>query len=339
MLSSSQSDHVPLLNAAQGGAPKRSFSARLRNSQALKGYLYISPWLIGFLLLGLWPLIQTFYYSFTSFNLFNDPEWVGFKNYVTILTKDPIFVQASINMLIYVVSATTISIGGGLLLALALNQKFPGNHFFRIIIYVPSLLVGVAIAKLFRAIFVVGPNGLANTFLSLFHIGPLNWLADFDHPWMALLATILVNLWFMGGSMLIFLAGLKGISPSYYEAARVDGAGRWSTFWRVTLPLLSPVVVFNTIMAVIGHMQVFETPLVFAASGGSVSNAGQNSSILGYHNTLAVYLTYIYKKGFLDNEYGYASALAVITFIITFVLSLIVLATMRLSRNGDQGQQ
>jgi len=254
---------------------------------------------------------------------------------VDIFTRDHVFVQASLNMVVYVIAATIVSLCGGLLLALLLNQRFPGNHIFRTLFYVPSLLVGVAIGLLFKQLFASGQNGLANEFLGIFHIGPISWLQNYDHPIVALIALILVNLWFMGGTMLIFLAGLKGIPASFNEAARVDGAGRWSVFWRITLPLLSPVIVFNTILTLIGHMQVFETPLVFAVAQGSVASGTSNP--LGYHNNLATYLTYIYERAFIFNDFGYASALAVVVFIITLLLTLVVLSASRFMYGGDQG--
>lgn len=324
MITSSAQDRV----AIQRNTRKRpSFFTRLRRSPGLKGYLFISPWLIGFLFLGLYPLLDTFYNSFTKYNLFTDPQWIGLKNYHDIFIKDHVFVQASQNMVLYVVFATMISIGGGLGLALLLNRRFLGNHIFRAIFYVPSLLVGIAIGLLFKQLFAAGDNGLANEFLGLFHLGPLNWLKDYNHPFLAIVALLLVNVWFMGGTMLIFLAGLKGISTTYYEAAKIDGAGRWHTFWSVTLPLLSPVIVFNTILTLIGHIQVFETPLVFAAAQGAVSSNTGNP--LGYHNNLATYLLYIYTRAFVYNDFGYASALAVILFVITMLLTLFVLMGAR----------
>ena len=324
MITSSAQDRVAMRRNASKGP---GFFTRLRRSPGLKGYLFISPWLIGFLFLGLYPLLNTFYNSFTKYNLFTDPQWIGLKNYQDIFTKDPVFVQATQNMIIYVVFATIISIGGGLGLALLLNRRFPGNHIFRTIFYVPSLLVGIAIGLLFKQLFAAGDNGLANEFLGIFHLGPLNWLKDYNRPFLAIVALLLVNVWFMGGTMLIFLAGLKGISTTYYEAAKIDGAGRWHTFWSITLPLLSPVIVFNTILTLIGHIQVFETPLVFAAAQGAVSSNTGNP--LGYHNNLATYLLYIYTRAFVYNDFGYASALAVILFVITMLLTLFVLTGAR----------
>jgi ABC-type sugar transport system permease subunit len=303
------------------------FFVRLRRNRGLQGYIFIAPWLIGFLAFGLWPLLNTFYDSFTSYKLFGAPQWIGFKNYLDIFAKDPVFVKASLNMVLYVTLSTVISICGGLSLALLLNKRFPGNHVFRVIFYLPSLLVGVAIALLFKQIFLSGSNGLANAFLGWFHIGPVNWLGDVDHPFLAVLALILVNFWFVGGTMLIFLAGLKGIASTYYEAARLDGANSWHTFWRITLPLLSPVLVFNTIMTLIGHIQVFETPLVFAAQQGAVSSNVNNP--LGHNNNLATFLTDIYARAFIYHDFGYASALAVIVFVITLLLALVVLSSAR----------
>lgn len=337
MLSSSSQEQAQpgVLVTSLDKRKKPSFFSSFTGSEGFQGYFYISPWLIGFLLFGLYPLLDTFYNSFTKYNLFGSPQWIGLKNYVNIFTKDPVFAQASLNMVVYVIAASIISICGGLLLALLLNQHFPGNHFFRTLFYVPSLLVGVAIGLLFKQLFASGRNGLANEFLGIFNIAPVSWLQDYNRPIVALIALILVNLWFMGGTMLIFLAGLKGISATYYEAAKIDGAGRWSVFWGITLPLLSPVIIFNTILTLIGHIQVFETPLVFAATQGAVSSGTSNP--LGYHNNLATFLTYIYDRAFILNDFGYASALAIIVFVVTLILSLLVLGGSRFTYSGDQG--
>ena len=307
---------------------KASALQRLLRSEGLKGYLFISPWIVGFLAFGLWPLLNTFYNSFTKYDLFGSPIWIGLKNYQQIFFHDPVFAQVSLNMLLYVTASTVISISGGLLLALLLNREFPGNHIFRVLLYVPSLMVGVAIALMFKQIFASGNAGLVNLFLQFFHLGPYNWLQDYNFPLRSLISLILVNLWFVGGTMLIFLAGLKGISQTYYEAAKIDGAGSWRTFRYVTLPLLSPVIVFNTILTLIGHIQVFETPLAFAVGGsGSVGNNSINP--LGYHDSLGTFLTYLYLRAFVYGDFGYASALAVIVFVLTLILTLLVLLSSK----------
>jgi multiple sugar transport system permease protein len=233
----------------------------------------------------------------------------------------------------YLFFSTIITTVGGFVLAFLLNRHIPGNHLFRTILYVPSLLMGVAMAKLFKAIFASGQYGMVNQFLVFFHIPAVNWLNDYEHPWMALIALILVNFWFTGGTMLVYLAGLKSIPDVYYEVARIDGAGAWSIFWRITLPLISPAIIFTIVMAIIGHMQVFEMPLVFASPAGTINNGGVNP--LGYHDSLVVFLTYIYHRAFVENDYGYASALSMLVFLLTLVLALIVLKTVRLDRYSE----
>lgn len=309
--------------AQSRSAPGRTpGSGRRRRPWArrLQGYLYISPWLLGFLMFGVAPLAAAFYTSLTKANVFRTIRFVGVDNYLTLLTDDPVFRTVARNTGIYVIGATAISIGLGLGLALLLHRDFRGNHLFRTIIYVPSLLVGIATAYLFKQVFRGGELGLANMFLGAFGGGGVNWLGDSDRPWLGLVALVLVNVWFAGGTMLIFLAGLKGIPETYFEAARLDGAGPWQTFRHVTLPLLAPVIVFNTIMALIGHIQVFETPLAFANNGG-VSTGNP----LGYENSLGTFVTYLYVKGFVYQDMGYATALAFIMFAVTLVLTTIVL--------------
>jgi multiple sugar transport system permease protein len=204
-----------------------------------------------------------------------------------------------------------------------LNRAFPGNHFFRTVFYLPSLMVGVAIGSMFVQVFNAGDFGLTNEVLGIFHIAPINWLNNYDHPIIGLFALILVNFWFMGGTMLIFLAGLKGISTTYYEAARIDGAGPWQRFRFVTLPLLTPVILFNMVMTLIGHIQVFDTPLIFA--GGGSGSIGVTTSVLGYRNTMSTFLTYLYQEAFVNHNYGYGSAVAIVIFLITLVFTGVVL--------------
>lgn len=296
----------------------------LRNRENA-GYLFIAPWLVGFCLFMAFPLVSMFYHSFTSYDLFSDPEWVGAANYVRIFTKDPVWVQINWHMLAYVCGSTIVTTGLGLLFAVLLAQDFRFNHVFRTILYVPTLLVGVATGMLFLRVFANGPVGLANIVLSWLHIPAVNWLQNYDSLWLGMLTLILVNLWFTGNAMLIFLAGIKGISPSFYEAAQLDGAGRFRIFRSVTLPLLSPVLVLNGILILIGHIQVFDTPLTFAAAGGGLTTTGSN--VLGFQNSLGTYLVYIYQQAFIENNFGYASALAVVVFGITLVLCLAVLWT------------
>ncbi|GCE50125.1 multiple sugar transport system permease protein [Thermosporothrix hazakensis] len=317
---------------------KRSKQTRKRffGREAVAGYLFISPWIIGFLLFYLYPLLNTIYNSFTRYKLFGKPQWIGFQNYEQLLFHDPVFAATCWHMLLYVTASTVIYIVGGLALALLLSRAFPGNHFFRTVLYLPSLMVGVAIGSMFVQVFNAGEYGLFNTILGLFGIAPVNWLNNYNNPEIGLVALIFVNFWFVGGTMLIFIAGLKGISQTYYEAARIDGAGAWHRFRYITLPLLTPVILFNTIMTLIGHIQVFDTALIFAGGGsGSVGVSGLGS-VLGYHNSLSTFLTYLYQQAFVSRNYGYGSALAVVIFLITLVLTIVVLLIFRRSGNTDR---
>lgn len=302
---------------------------RFMRKEAVAGYLFVLPWVLGFALFYAYPLLNTIYYSFTDYQLFGDPQWIGLQNYTKLLFHDPLFAQTGLHMLLYVTLSTIISIGGGLGLALLLNRAFPGNHFFRVVFYLPSLMVGVAVSTMFTQVFAQQDYGLVNYVLGFFHIPPVTWMANYDHPIVELFAVIGVNIWFMGGTMLIFLAGLKGISMTYYEASRIDGAGPWQRFRFVTLPLLTPVILFNTILTLIGHIQVFDTPLVFATGGTGSVGASGFPSVLGYHNTLSVFLTYLYQEAFIYHDYGYGSALSIVIFLITLILTAVVLLAFR----------
>lgn len=302
---------------------------RFLHKEGVSGYIFIAPWIIGFFLFYCYPLLDTFYNSFTEYKLFGDPQWIGLQNYQKLLFQDQVFRDTISHMVLYVSLATIIYIAGGLGLALLLNRAFPGNHFFRTVFYLPSLMVGVAIGSMFVQVFNAGDYGLLNEVLGVFHIAPINWLNNYDHPIVGLFALILINFWFMGGTMLIFLAGLKGISTTYYEAAKIDGAGPWQCFRFITLPLLRPVIVFNMIMTLIGHIQVFDTPLIFA--GGGSGSIGTTTSVLGYRNTLSTFLTYLYQEAFIDHNYGYGSAIAIVIFLITLLLTAMVLLSFQRS--------
>ncbi len=318
MLTLSRAEARTGRTSRRAGGPLR----RLLHKQGVAGYLFIAPWIIGFALFYFYPLVDTIYNSFTEYKLFGEPVWIGLKNYQALF-KDPVFALTCLHMVLYVVLATLIYIVGGLILALLLNRAFPGNHFFRTVFYLPSLMVGVAIGSMFVQVFNAEDFGLINEVLGIFHIPAINWLSNYNHPIMGLFALIIVNFWFMGGTMLIFLAGLKGISTTYYEAARIDGAGAWQRFRFVTIPLLTPVILFNTIMTLIGHIQVFDTALIFA--GGGSGSIGVTTPVLGYRNSLSTFLTYLYQEAFIYHNYGYGSAIAIVIFVITLILTGVVL--------------
>lgn len=282
---------------------------KLSTREALNGYLFFLPGLIGFLVFMGFPILFSLYLSFTSYNIYSAPKWVGLLNYEFMFTKDPLFFKSLGNTLYYVALCVPLNTVLGILVAILMNQKVRGVRVFRTIFYLPSVVSGVAVALLWQWI-LDGNFGLLNTFLANFGITGPGWLTD--EAW-AKPSIVLMNLWAVGGTMIIYLAGLQGVPRSLYEAATVDGAGRLRQFWSVTLPMLSPTIFFNVIMGVLGGFQVFIQAYIM--TGG------------GPNNSTMFYALYLYNVAFKDLQMGYASALAWVLLIIAMILTLIIMKT------------
>jgi oligogalacturonide transport system permease protein len=262
------------------------------------GYLYILPWIIGFLVLQLAPLINSFWYSFTNFQLLGDPKFLGLDNYKKIFTNDPTFLQSLKVTSYYVLIAVPLKLSFALLIAIILNQNIKGINFFRTLYYIPSILGGsVAISVLWKYLFM--NQGIVNNLLSVVGIPATDWLGD---PRYALGTISLVTVWQFGSSMLLFLAGLKQIPVSQYEAARIDGAGRLRIFAQITIPELSPIILFNLIMQMINAFQDFTSAFVITQGGPLKSTY--------------LYGLMLYDQGFKFFKMGYSSALSWILFVI-----------------------
>ena len=284
---------------------RRGLSLRAR--EAIDCYVFMLPAMLGLLLFWLGPMLASFWLSFTEYDILTDPTWVGLQNYRE-LWNDDLFWQSLKVTAIYSGVSVPAVMAIGLFIAVLLNQRFRGVTVFRSIYYLPTVMSGVAVAMLWRWMF-NSDYGILNLLLDKVGIQGPRWLADAD--W-ALPALILTSLWTFGGTMLIFLAGLQGIPGDLYEAAELDGAGRWSRFWTVTLPLLSHVTFFNLVLGVIGALQVFtEAFVMFQGKGGP-----NNSTLF-----LSIYL---YQNAFTYLKMGYASAIAWVMFLIVFVLTLFV---------------
>jgi multiple sugar transport system permease protein len=293
----------------------------LKRKEALAGFLFVSPWVIGFLLFTAGPMLSSLYLSFTKYDLFRQ-EVVGFENYRRLLSQDPLFWKSLQNTVTYAVLSVPLGIAGSLAVALLLNLKLRGQRLFRTLFYLPSLVPAVASALLWQWMF-NADNGLLNMFLGMFGIPPIEWLQD--DKW-TMPAFILMSLWGVGGGrMIIFLAGLQGISESYYEAARIDGASSWQQFRQVTLPLLSPVMFFNLILGVIGSFQVFTSAYIM--TGGGPNNAS------------LFYALYLFRNAFEYFKLGKASAMAWLLFAILLVLTLVQFRASRrwVYYEGDGG--
>lgn len=285
---------------------------------AIKGYAFILPWLLGFLLFTAGPMAYSLYLSFTSSNLLSPPEWIGLGNYRRMLGEDPLFYRSLLNTAIYAGLSVPLGLVLSIALALLLNAPVRGIGFFRTLFFLPSVTNMVAVAVLWTWIF--NPEfGLLNAGLGLLGIDGPYWMQS--EAW-AKPALVLMSLWTVGGQMIIFLAALQGVPPEMLEAAALDGAGRRRRFFAVILPMISPAILFNLIMGLIGALQVFTQAFVMTGGVQPGSEGGPNNA------TLFVVL-YIYKKAFQEFDMGYASAMSWGLFVI--VVTLTTLA-WRLSR-------
>jgi multiple sugar transport system permease protein len=268
------------------------------------GYVFLTPWFIGMAVFTVGPILASLYLSFTKYSLIQPPEWTGLDNFRRML-DDPRLHQAMLVTVKYVFISVPIQLVLALALAMLLDRGVRGLGIYRSVFYLPSLLAGsVSIAILWRQIF--GQNGLINQVLALFGIQGVSWIG---HPSFALGTLIILNAWTFGAPMVIFLAGLRQIPASYYEAADVDGAGKAAKFFHITLPLLTPVIFFNLVLQMIGAFQSFTQ--AFVVSGGKGGPA--DSTLL--------YTLYLYDRGFGVFNMGYASALAWTLLLIIAVLT------------------
>jgi multiple sugar transport system permease protein len=274
--------------------------------EAISGYLFIAPWLIGFFTLTLGPMIASLVLSFADYAVITTPEFVGFRNYATILATDESFRDAVRVTVTYAVFSVPTGIALSLLVALLMNQKVPGITIWRTVYYLPAVVSGVAVSMLWTWIF-HSRFGLINIALQVVGIQGPAWLADAD--W-SLPALIVMSFWGVGGGMVLLLAGLQNISTELYEAASIDGANSWSRFWSVTLPMISPVLFFNVVMGIIGTFQYFTNAFV-------MTQGGPGRATLFYN-------LYLYRTAFQFFKMGYASALAWILFLIVLGLTLLV---------------
>ncbi len=263
-------------------------------SRNAPGYLFLLPWFLGFFGLTLGPMVSSLYLSFTNFDLLTAPEWVGPANYVRIFTSDPKFSASMRVTLFFVVFSVPLKLAFALGVALLLNRGMKGLPIYRAVFYLPSLLgASVAIAVLWRQLF--AGDGVVNDALAIFGIKGPAWISN---PSYSLWTLVVLSIWQFGSPMIIFLAGLRQIPVDMYEAASLDGASKWRQFWKITLPLLTPVVFFNFIIQTIEAFKSF-TP-AFIISGGTGNPI----------NSTLFYTLYLYQEAFSFFRMGYASALA-----------------------------
>jgi len=301
---------------SRSGTPHRqsSWLRRLARREDIAGYVFLSPWLVGLCLVTVLPVLYSLYLSFSDYDLLaGTGGWVGLANYRRMFTEDPQFWQAVRVTLVFAFVSVPLKIGVALGIAMLLHRQRRGGTWFRALFYLPSLVGGsVAVAIVWQAMF--SGTGAFNRFLSLFGITSTSWVNDPDS---ALGVLILLAVWQFGGPMVIFLAGLKQIPADYYESAAVDGAGRWRTFRSVTVPMLSPVILFNLVLETIAGFQGFTA--AYVVSGG---RGGPTDSTL-------MYTLFLYLRGFGEFQMGYAAAMAWVFLCVVGGLTLLIFLTGR----------
>ena len=276
----------------------------------IAGYLLLLPWLFGFFLMWLIPMLISIYYSMTDFNLLNIPSFIGFQNYVRVFTQDKTFWQALKVTFSYVLVLVPLRLAFALWVAMILNQKRKFLGLYRTLYYVPSIVGGsIAVSIVWKQIF--GNEGVAMTLLGLFGIEQK--ISFLGNPKTALGVIVLMGVWQFGSSMLIFLSALKQIPVSLYESARVDGASKRKIFWKITLPMLTPTIFFNLIMQIVNGFRVFTESYV-------ITNGGPMDSTLSY-------VLYLYQRAFKYFDMGYSCALAWILVLIIAAFTAILFKT------------
>lgn len=286
-------------------------SLRWRTRHARLGLLFISPWLIGFALFFAYPFFATIYYSFTDFNGVGTPHWIGFANY-TALFQDPLFGTSLFNTLYYTVFELPLSTAAALGLALLLNLDVKGRAVYRTIFYIPSIVPIVASCMIF--VWMFNPaTGIVNDLLGSLHIPAPGWF--FSTFW-SKPSLILLGLWGVGQPMVIYLAGLQSIPSELYEVAALDGASAWARFRHVTLPMLSPVILFNVILQLVACFSYFTQAQVI-----------ENGNIGGPGTSTWFYVQYLYEQAFEFLKLGYSSAMAFFLFVISAAVMVLLFRT------------
>lgn len=270
------------------------------------GLLFAAPWIAHLVLLIAYPIAASLYFSFCSFDAFRPPRWIGLQNYRVLFTEDPLFWTSLWNTLYMVALGLPVGVVVSLGIALLMNQKLRGMAFYRTVFYLPSIVPVVATSVLW--LWLLNPEmGLVNTLLARLGLQGPGWLVD---PEWSKPALVLMGLWGAGGGMVIYLAGLQDVPAQLYEAASLDGAGKWAQFRHVTLPMLSPVILFNLVMGLIGSFQYFTQAYV-------MTRGGPRDSTL-------FYALHLFNRAFLDFRMGYSCAMAWVLFLVTLACTLVV---------------
>lgn len=291
--------------------------------EARAGWLFISPWLIGFLCLTGGPLLFSLYASFTNYNMTSRMDFIGLSNYIKMFTKDPVFWKSLGNTLYYVALAVPSSCICAIFLATLLNQKVKGTPLFRMLFYLPTVLSGVAVYQLWMQL-LAPQSGLINSVLRLVGIEGPSWLSD---PAWTKPSLVMMRVWALGTSMLLYLSSMNSVSRDLYEAADIDGASFLQKFRKITLPQISPIIFFDIITNMTGAFQVFQEALVMSKNG-----KGDPAGSLLFYNL------HIYQEAFTHYDMGYASAMAWFLLLIVMSITVINLIASKYWVHTEEGE-
>nr|WP_122647134.1 sugar ABC transporter permease [Enterococcus mediterraneensis] len=286
---------------------KKTYSKKKRR-EIFWGYLFIAPFIIGFVVFMLGPMLFSFIGSFTDYNLTSKMNFIGLRNFQRMFFHDDLFWKSLYNTVYFVVFNVPLTTVFSIFLAVLLNRKLKGISFFRTAFYLPAILSGVAVYILWMQL--LSPSaGMINTALGWFGIQGPSWL--FDPQWTKP-ALIIMKIWSSGGAMLLYLATLQNVPPALYESAEIDGAGAWQKFRNVTLPLITPIIFYDVVTSSIGSFQIFQEAYVMTKNGTG-----------GPSNSLLFYNLHMWNKAFVGFDMGYAMAMSMILFVIVLVLTFI----------------
>ncbi len=280
----------------------------MKKKEALWGYLFISPFIIGFIFFLLGPMLFSFFGSFTNYNLTSKMDFIGFDNFKKLFFKDNLFKLSFYNTLYYVVIGVPLSVTFSILLSVLLNNQLRGIKFFRTIFYLPAVLTGVSVYILWMQL--LSPSsGLINMLLKYIGIKGPSWLQD---PTWTKPALIMMKVWNSGSAILLYLATLQNVPTTLYESASIDGASSIKKFFKITLPLITPIIFYDIVTSTIGSFQIFQEAYVMTQNGTG-----------GPANSLLFYNLHMWNKAFVEFDMGYAMAMSMILFVIVIILTAI----------------
>lgn len=298
---------------------KKGLFTQLIQNEGVAGYIFAGPFILGFLGFTVIPMLISFYYSFTDFNLISEETFIGINNYLRLFT-DERFIKSVRVTLIYVVSSVPLKLLFALIVAYLLTKNTKAVGLYRAVYYLPSLIGGsIAVSLVWRELF--ARKGLVNYLFELIGVGKISWFGD---PKMAMIPLILVSVWQFGSSMIIFAAGLKQIPVTYYEAARIDGANRLQVIGKITLPCLSPIILYNLVMQTIAAFMSFTQ--AFVITGGGPNDATN------------FYSLYVYKQAFSYYNMGYASSMSWVMLLVISLITLLIFKTSKFWVFSESGQ-